>query len=610
MQDGVYVFEIKIKSGTRTTIMKFLKYVLLILVLLSGYAQAFTPLTVNFDGGGSGWSTSGTMGTSTFTIITDGSGKHLQAKAVRDVNDGTGRYTKALGSTLNISDVGDSIYLEADIQVVDGFNNFGSIFLGLGKGGNSFQNQILVRLYWDGTTGADRYSFYGAIYDSNAVSPAYSKVPLSVTGGNQVGMAGLPYRIKAQFSNKKDIDDVNRLSYQVDVYRINEDGSTGSLVGDTNATQGQGDVASLEVNQVGIFITNQATAQQTAISVSRFLTANIDNLRVSDAGFGAGSVLPSWYNFTTSDTDIYETFGSNPSGTWTTYVDNPNEASFTWVSRASDGYMDVVLTRYDPNYTARFYLPLDKEYYIHNSYGATEYYGIYYFVEFDVYIVDMDGFAEGLIGTGSTGQEVTREYPYEGPNNYMNILAGAFYGAQELGNGIRANLVGYGNTWPTTRRAATVVGLLRPGNTYRMKITAAQRYDSGASPVGTRTRMIGSVYTINPDGTDGEHLATLGEWNSTAGDDLYANIMGIFSSMQTTTTPRTMRMYVDNMHFSDVGFKLDGVMPTWFNVIPCDDLPPQISGDAGGPAGKGSYDCAVDVYDLMYLAEDWLKIGN
>jgi hypothetical protein len=271
--------------------------------------------------------------------------------------------------------------------------------------------------------------------------------------------------------------------------------------------------------------------------------------------------------------------------------------------------MDVVLTRRpdssDPAKAARFYRSLGTEFLIDNGFFPTEYFGIYWFTEFDVYIVDIDGFAEGLIGTGSTQDS--------GPWNDMDILAGAYYGAQELGNGIRATLVGYGDNYPldpVTRRAVTVVGLLMPGNTYRMRCTAAQRWDSGVTPPGTRTRMIGALYTINPDGTDGNLVATGAEWQSTAGVSLYADIMGIFSTFQTTTTPRTMNIYVDNMHFSTVGFNLDGVKPTWFNAPLCSELSAPIPGDAGGPTGKGKYDCTVDVYDLMYLAEDWLKIGN
>ena len=588
--------------------MKFFKYVLSVLILLSGYAQAFN-LSESFDSGGGGWSTDGNTGTSAFTIISDGSGKHLQAEVVRDVNDGTGRYIKALGSTLDIKDV--NVFLEADVQVVDGFNNFGSIYLGLGKSGDNFKNQLLVRLYWDGTTGADRYAIYGAIYDSNSDT---TRQPLSVTGVNQVGMAGLPYRIKVRFSHII-VDDVNRLSYDAKVYRINANGSTGSLVGETNAVQTEG-LASLSVNQVGIFITNAALASITINGVvhPRFLTANIDNVYVSDAGFNPSPVLPSWYNFTAGDTDIYETFTTDPNSNWTKVAPAASGCSFTWTSRASDGFMDVVLARRpdsnDPAKSAQFYRSLGKEFYIDNdNQFATELYGIHWFIEFDVYIVDMDGFAEGLISTEYKG-----DISYGGPWNDQNILAGAYYGAQELGNGIRANLVGYGYKYtegvPTPRRVATVVGLLMPGNTYRMRCTAAKRYDSTSNPIGGRTRMIGAVYTINPDGTDGNLVATNAEWQATATDPLYADIMGIFSTVQTTTTTRTMHVYVDNMHFSTVGFKLDGVKPTWFNAIPCDQLPPQISGDAGGPSGKGKYDCAVNVYDLKYLAEDWLKIGN
>lgn len=593
--------------------MKFFKYVLAVLILLSGYAQAAFTLSESFDSGGGDCNIYGDIGTSTFDIITDGSGKHLQAKVVRDVNDGTGRYVKALGSTLDIKDV--NVFLEADVQVVGGFGNFGSVYLGLGKGGDNFKNQMLVRLYWDGTTGAEQYGIYGAIYDSNSDT---NRPPRSVTGVNQVGMAGLPYRVQVRFSNII-VDDVNRLSYDAKVYRINADGSTGSLVGETNAVQTNG-LASLEVDQVGIFITNAAKASITIESTVhyRFLTANIDNVYVSDAGFNPSPVLPSWYNFDTNDIDIYETFTTDPNkdSNWTKVAPAASGCSFKWTSRASDGFMDVVLTRRpDSNDTAkeaRFYRSLGAEFYIANddTYAATEdRYGIYWFIEFDVYIVDMDGFAEGLIGTGSTGQEASQPYPYAGPRNSRNILAGAYYGAQELGNGIRATLVGYGNVPPTTRRAATVVGLLMPGNTYRMKCAAVQRYDSLTTLVGTRTRTIGALYTINPDGTDGNLVAINGEWNSIASDPLYADIMGIFSTCQTTTTTRTMNIYVDNMHFSTVGFKLDGVKPTWFNAIPYDQLPPQIPGDAGGSAGKGKYDGAVNYYDLKYLAEDWLK-GN
>jgi hypothetical protein len=606
-QDVFYVYEIYKKTGIRTTIMKFFKYVLAVLILLSGYAQAFTPLSENFDSGGGDWSTAGDTGASTFDIISDGSGKHLRAEVLRDVNDGAGRYVKALGGTLNIKDV--NIFLEADVQVVDGFNNFGSIYLGLGKSGDNFKNQMLTRLYWDGTNGADRYSIYGAIYDSNSDT---NRPPLSATGVNQVGMAGLPYRVKVRFSNIK-VDDVNRLSYDAKVYRINADGSTGSLVGETNAVQTDGLASLEEVNQVGIFITNAAKAQLTINSIiyPRFLTANIDNVYVSDAGFNPSPVLPSWYNFDTGDTDIYETFTTDPNkdSNWTKVAPAASGCSFTWKQRAGDGFMDVVLTRRpdsnDPAKAARFYRSLGTEFNIYNLVAATEFFGIHWFTEFDVYIVDMDSFAEGLIGTGSTQDS--------GPWNDMDILAGAYYGAQELGNGIRATLVGYGDNYPSdpvTRRAATVVGLLMPGNTYRMKCTAAQRWDSGVTPAGTRTRMIGALYTINPDGTDGNLVAIGAEWNSTAGVSLYADIMGIFSTFQTTTTTRTMNIYVDNMHFSTVGFNLDGEVPTWFNAPLCSELSAPISGDAGGSAGKGKYDCAVNFYDLMYLAQDWLKIGN
>ena len=571
--------------------MKSFTCVLFFLMLLCTPAQAFQ-LVETFDGGGAGWATTGLVVASTFTIVNDGSGKHLQAKVLRDVNDGTGRYTRVLGSTLDISDVNDSLYLEADVQVVGGFNNYGSIYLGLGRNGDNFKNQMLVRLYWDGITGNDRYSFYGAIYDSNSDT---NRPPLSVTGGNQVGMAGLPYRIKAQFSNKKDIDDVNRLSYEVKVYRINADGSTGSLVGDTNAIQTTG-IASLSVDQVGIFITNADLAQTTINStvVPRFLKANIDNLYVSDTGFSTNSAIPSWYNFTISDTDIYETFTANPSGTWTTDAPPATGCSFTWKQRASDGYMDVVLTRRAVNDPyAQFYRPLGDEFLIDNGFYATEYYGIYWFVEYDAFIVDADGLSEGLIGTGSTH--------WGSLYNDQNIFAGAYYGAQELGDGIRATVVGYGNIYPTTRRAATVAGMLVPGKSYRIKCAAAQRYDSTVTPAGTRTRMIGSVYTINPDGTDGNLVATRGEWVAGVGDSLYADIMGIFSSMQTTTTTRSMNLYVDNMHFSTVGFKLDGVMPAWMAQPSCGEL--AIAGDTNA-------DCFVDAADLEIMADNWLKVGN
>jgi hypothetical protein len=592
-------------------IMKYCMCALFVLILLSGSANGAFSLVETFDSGGGGWATSPAVGTSTFNIVTDGSGKHLQAFVVRDVNDGTGRYTKALGSTLDISDVNDSLYLEADVQVVDGFNNFGSIHLGLGKSGDSFKNQMLVRLYWDGTTGADRYSIYGAIYDSNSDT---NRPPLSVTGGDQVGMAGLPYRIKAQFSNKKDIADVNRLSYDVKVYRINEDGSTGSLVGDTNAIQTTG-LTSLSVDQVGIFITNADKAQST-VTGPRFLTANIDNVRVSDTGFSASSAIPSWYNFTTSDTDIYETFTADPTGTWTTVAPAGSGASFTWKQRASDGYMDVVLVRdtNDPTKSAKFYrnLGTGKEFIIDNLDTSPEAYGIYWFVECDVYVVDMDSFAEGLIGTGfknTLGTIATIDYtlppPYSAavpPYNHINLLAGSCYGAQELGNGMRAEVVGWSvYLWPPTRRAVTVAGMLVPGKSYRIKCAAAQRYDSAATNVGRRTRMIGSVYTINPDGTDGNLVATDGEWHGGGIESLYADVMGIFSTMQTTTTSRTMNLYVDNIHFSTVGFKLDGVMPAWMVQPTCSEL--AIAGDTNA-------DCLVDKADLKIMADNWLKVGN
>jgi len=457
----------------------------------------------------------------------------------------------------------------------------------LGKSGDSFKNQMLVRLYWDGTTGADLYSIYGAIYDSNSDT---NRPPLSVTGGNQDGMAGLPYRIKAQFSNKKDIDDVNRLSYDAKVYRINANGSTGSLVGDTNAIQTTG-LTSLSVDQVGIFITNADKAQST-VTGARSLTANIDNVRVSDTGFSASSAIPSWYNFTTSDTDIYETFTADPTGTWTTVAPAGSGASFTWKQRASDGYMDVVLTRRNVNDPwAQFYCDLGKEFLVDNSYG--EYYGIYWFVEYDAFIVSSDGFSEGLIGTGSTQDG--------GPWNDQNILAGAYYGAQELGDGIRATLVGYSDYYPVTRCATTVAGLLVPGKSYRIKCAAAQRYDSAVTNVGRRTRMIGSVYTINPDGTDGSLVAASGTWQGAAGEDLYADIMGIFSTMQTSTTNRTMNLYVDNIHFSTVGFKLGGVKPAWMVQPTCSEL--AIAGDTNA-------DCLVNKADLKIMADNWLKVGN
>ena len=113
--------------------------------------------------------------------------------------------------------------------------------------------------------------------------------------------------------------------------------------------------------------------------------------------------------------------------------------------------------------------------------------------------------------------------------------------------------------------------------------------------------MIGSVYTINPDGTDANLVAASGTWLSDALDSLYADVMGIFSTMQTTTTTRTMHMYVDNMHFSTVGFKLDGVMPAWMAQPSCGEL--AIAGDTNA-------DCSVDAADLEILADNWLKVGN
>jgi hypothetical protein len=563
---------------------KYLYLIAAAVLFVQSYCLGYTVFET-FDSGASGWSASG-FGDSTVELVNDGVGRHLRVKIVRD--EDVGRFVMPLAQPLSIgSNYDDKIYIQFDVQVVGGFGNFGSSYVGAGSSADdNFTNLSTVRLYWNGDAGEDMYRFYGSIHDAGGIQRSYT----AYTSGR----AGYAYRVKAEYGTVYVDDGVNqgpRLYYDVSVSWINADGSTGKFLNRGISTQtftNPATTALLTVDQLGIFNSNTLT------SGYRYLTYDLDNVYISNEGPADNSVLPSWYNLEASDTDMLERFDTEPSE-WTEDRTENSLNEFNWIGRAGDGYMGVQLVRpVDPVEYASFYKEIGKTFIIDNSDFAEEEYGIGWFVEFDAHLVNIGHFSEGFIGTGSA--EYGQVYLDQ------NIAGGFYYGAQELGDGIRIGVGGYGNNYPTSRDTEYIRGGLVENTDYRFRYAACQREK--------RTRLQADIYEINPDGSTGSTVGSGAMTLGSAGESLYADVIGFFSSLQSSSLNRTEYILVDNLHFSDVGFLLDGIKPTWNEAPLCQELAEPMPGDVGSAAGVGVYDCVVDLIDLQLLAQDWLRVGN
>jgi hypothetical protein len=540
-----------------------------------------------FDSGTTNWNSSGFIG-SDIELITAGAGKHIKAHLVRDEN--SGRFTMPLEQAFTLgSNYDDKVYIEFDVQVVGGYGNYGSMYLGAGNSlDDNFKNILATRIYWHGDQGHDMYRFYGSIYDAGEIEHPYMV--------SNEGRAGYAYRVKAEYGSEYVDDGKNqgpRLYCDISVYWINSDGSTGKFLTNEKSTQTFTDpstTGSVTVDSIGIFQSQSISAYE------RYITCYVDNIYFSTEGFNSNPAAPSWYNIKASDTDIWETFETYPDD-WVEEHTSNSLNSFDWIEQSADGYLDVTLVRpeLDDEYGI-FYKDIGKTFKIDNGTYATEEYDIGWFVQFDVRGVDVGSFSEGFIGTGSS--EYGQIYPDQ------NVTGGYLYGAQDLSvpDGIRAGIGGFGNNYPTDLNSTYLQGGIGPNSDLRFRYAVCQHRK--------RTRIQADLYQINSDGTLGSLLATDALTFGSSGESVFADAVAIISSIQSTSYNRTQNLLIDNIQFSDVGFIPDSPEPTWLSVPLCEELTTPMAGDVGSAAGAGIYDCVVDFYDLQIMAESWLKIGN
>lgn len=508
----------------------------------------------------------------TFNWITEGSGGHLQPHFKRDGI--SARYSRPLPSSVTISqsNPGTKMYFEVDMQLSKGILLYGNGRCGLGKSdANNMTNLAYGDLYW--RYGPARYmvGFYGDAGIS-------SKQEIDITG--HTISPGDCVRLRYEIG----YDDVNDVVYSKGgVFNIKADGSTGLQIYSASLGQNPTDpnrVESLTMDVMGFFSTDAAA------DAAAFLDADIDNFYVSDTGFNASPVLPSWRQFS-SGTQLLDTFSSNPSANWTFDADSGARSQYEWVEIHSGGYMDVILWReaIRSNYTrpigARFELNS-----LENKLG--------WYFQFDTRFVDFSYQAHGMIGTLDS-----QAWP---PTIWNDLDAAYVYPYGAGSEGIRVALNGYDDYGYTSSSPAFPAMGLVFDKSYRIKCAVAYE----GMPV-----IVGKVYKINPDGSDGDQIIgdsytrNFGRVTS----PIYADVIGFYSSLASSNN-NSCEFYIDNFYVSDTGFPLENQIPTWDLPPQCNELPEPMIGDFGGPGGEGTgnYDCVIDIYDLKILAEHWLRI--
>jgi hypothetical protein len=560
------------------------------LLVVSANSQAFQVFE-NFDTNPSSRWTNGSVpgAHTTFQWVPEGSGGHLRVVYVRDGI--SAKYTCGLPSAVTIgsADKLKHMYYEVDVQIAGGVRLGADGSWGLGNSaGTNFQSVA----FWNISMPANQAS---ANYNAGIFGSTGVKTIVNVTGITIIPGDCLRLRYELAYDEPNDI-----VFATGSAWTVRADGSTERQLFSARTMQDPNDpnkITSLTTDIFGFFSSDMSAL------AGKYIAVNFDNFYVSDSGFNAVPVLPSWMQFK-SGYELLDTFSSLPTQ-WSVDADPCSRGVASWVSSRGDGYLDVLIWRENIRWT--YTRPIGTAFTLD---GLENTLGWYF--QFDVKADTPDaqwgwGYNQvgGFIGTGFSQAfppkiwndlDVAYFFPYNNGTHFQ-LYVGGF---DDFSNGGLVNQhiqVADLSPWPAVA-----------ADSYRIKCAVA--YDT--TPV-----ICGKVYRINPDGTDGNLIPTPSLTYTRAFGSvtapMYADIIGFFT-MKAAAKPEPpwARMFVDNFYVSNIGFPLESQIPTWMITTPlCSETQPMV-GDFGSEAGAGlEYrDCVVDSYDLKIFAEHWLSILN